>query len=191
MKLAESLLRVKDLHAVDPAMIGLLSVAGDEVRIPSASDLLVEGRVSHMCFLLVEGQVELFLDRPPQRHVLRMVEAGEFFGHDAVLCRDPQRWSSRTLGPATLLRFDSGTLESTLERGGPLSMLIHERLAVSAARQLRDANALLLRAEPAVELAGDTEAYIARTAARAGVTAEVLEMRVQAVPDLGSGWKRR
>ncbi|MEZ4393273.1 MAG: cyclic nucleotide-binding domain-containing protein [Polyangiales bacterium] len=151
----------------------------------------MEGRVSHACFLLVEGQVELYFDRPPQRHQFRYGRAGEFFGHDAVLCRDPQRWSSRTLGPATLLRFDSATLQTTLERGGPLSTLIHERLAVSSARQLRDANALLLRAEPAVELAVDAEAYIARTAARAGVSAEVLEMRVMAVPDLGTGWKRR
>lgn len=191
MSVASQLQRISDLHAIDPALLNLLSVAGEEVRVPSAAPLLSEGRVSPLCFLLVEGEVDLVLERSSQTYAVRRVLPGEFFGHDAVLCRDPQRWSSRTTGPATLLRFDGATLEATLERGGPLSTLLQERLAISSARQLRDASALLVRTEPAVDLAGDTEAYVARVAARAGVDPDALEVKVQVMSDPGVGWKRR
>ncbi len=65
---------------------------------------------------------------------------------------------------------------------------------MSSARQLRDANTLLLQCdEVAVETATETDtvAYVDRVARRAGIDPEVLEMRVMAVPDLGPGWKRR
>ncbi|MFO0625872.1 MAG: Crp/Fnr family transcriptional regulator [Polyangiales bacterium] len=194
MTLETQLQRARDLFSVDPALLGLLAVAGEVQRVPAGATLLSEGRVSHVCFLLVEGAVSLRLERPSRTLALRRVEPGEFFGHDALLCRDAQRWSAQSEGPATLLRFDGGTLEATLDRGGPLSTLLHERLAVSSARQLRDANALLLQCDegaPAAEAETDTVAYVERVARRAGIDPEVLEMRVQAVPDLGPGWKRR
>lgn len=194
MSLAAQLQRARDLFSVDPALLGLLSVAGEAQRVPEGASLLSEGRLSHVCYLLVEGAVSLRLERPSRTLSLRRVEPGEFFGHDAVLCRDAQRWSAFTEGPSTLLRFDSGTLEATLERGGPLSTLLQERLAVSSARQLRDANALLLQcgeAAPEAAVETDAVAYIDRVARRAGIAPEVLEMRVQAVPDLGPAWKRR
>ena len=194
MSLAAQLQRARDLFSVDPALLGLLSVAGEAQRVPEGAALLSEGRMSHVCFLLVEGAVSLRLERPPRTLALRRVEPGEFFGHDAVLCRDAQRWSAYTEGPATLLRFDSGTLEATLDRGGPLATLLHERLAVSSARQLRDANTLLLQCDevaPEATPETDAAAYIDRVARRAGIDPDVLEMRVMAVPDLGPSWKRR
>jgi CRP-like cAMP-binding protein len=194
VSLAAQLQRARDLFAVDPGLLGLLSVAGEAQRVPEGTTLLSEGRMSYVCYLLVDGVVSLRLERPSRTLALRRVEPGEFFGHDAVLCRDTQRWSAFTEGPATLLRFDSSTLSATLDRGGPLATLLHERLAVSSARQLRDANALLLQCdEVAVETATETDtvAYVDRVARRAGIDPEVLEMRVMAVPDLGPGWKRR
>lgn len=193
MNLAAQLQRARDLYAVEPALLSLLSVAGDTQRLPEGASLLTEGRVSHVCFLLVEGAVSLRLERPTRTLSLRRVEPGEFFGHDAVLCRDAQRWSAYAEVASTVLRFDSATLSLTLDRGGPLATLVQERLAVSSARQLRDANALLLQCEASPVEAPETDAtaYVERVARRAGIDPEVLEMRVKAVPDLGPGWKRR
>jgi hypothetical protein len=66
VSLAAQLQRARDLFSVDPALLGLLSVAGEAQRVPEGAALLSEGRMSHVCFLLVEGAVSLRLERPPR-----------------------------------------------------------------------------------------------------------------------------
>lgn len=194
MTVSAMLRAARDLHDADPGHLELVSVAGDALRVSAGASLLSEGRTSAVCFMLVEGEVELHLDREGTSIHLRRVEVGELFGHDALLCHEAQRWSARALSATTLLRFDASTIGASLDRGGPLSTFLHERMAVSSSRQLRDANALLHRSEslrPSPIATEDAAAQVDRLARQLGVEAEVLDLHVTAVPDLGAGWKRR
>ena len=193
--------RTRILDAIGPNAIALLQGAASPlayVRFRQSNEFYyLSGIEIPHAYLLIDGAVSLHLDRAEESHALRAVEAGEFFGHDALLCREAQRWSARAEGPSTLLRFDASTIDAAVERGGPLATLLQERLAVSSARQLRDANALLLRCGsvatgPApAPTNDDAEAYVARVAASMGVDPEALEVRVKPVSDLGPAWKRR
>lgn len=191
MSVAQSLLHARDLCVVEPSLVESLAACGEAMRLPPNAPLLTEGRANDACFLLVEGEVELYLERPGLTMRVRLVEVGELFGHDAVLDRAPQRWSARSLSPATLLRFDHAVLAATLRRSDGLAALLHERLVVSSVRQLRGATAQLMDAPAAPVSAppATTDDYVAKVAARMGVTPEALE-EMRAETDLPVSWKR-
>lgn len=191
MSVTARLLHAPDLCTLDPSLVAALAACGEATRVPANAPLLSEGRANDLCYLNVEGEVELYLERPGRSLRVRRVERGEFFGHDALLERAPQRWSARALSPATLLRFDHATLLHTLRRDDALSVLLHERMVVSSVRQLRGATALLLSApapdDPATP--EDPHDLVSAIAARMGVHPDALE-DVRAETDLPASWKR-
>lgn len=197
MSVAVSLSRARDLRALERPLVEALAACGEAMRAPASAALLAEGRASPACYLLVEGRVELFLERPGASLVLHAVEPGEVFGHDGLVDGALQRWSARAAEPSTLLRIDRAALAATLRRADGLAALLQERLVVSSVRQLRSATARLVEDPPTAApaeaprpAADDPADYVARVAARMGVDPEALEVSVRADADLGPAWKR-
>jgi CRP-like cAMP-binding protein len=199
VSVAAQLRHARDLCLLAPDLVESLAACGEAMRVPEGAPLLSEGRANDACFLLVEGEVELYLERPGRVIPLRAVEAGELFGHDAVIEQAAQRWSARARCASTLLRLERATLNAALRRRDPLAALLQERLAVSSVRQLRSATACMLDTPaeappptpvPAAPRPDDADAYVARIAARMGVDPAELEVSVRADADLGPAWKR-
>ncbi len=105
-----------------------------------------EGDQGDEAYRVVEGSVEISIQRDGRKLVLAILEAGETFGEMAIVESRPRSASARTLEPTMLEVIGREDFQLMLEEGGeqivPYLTMIFERLRVTNDRLLMALNKL-------------------------------------------------
>ena len=110
-----------------------------------------EGAVGDGCFILVQGEVEVYRHTAEGEQILAKLPGGSMVGQMALVDAAKRSASVRTISPSVILAFQRADYARLLNSVDPLAVRFQEQIAVAGIRQLRSATArlrTLLQAPP-------------------------------------------
>jgi CRP/FNR family cyclic AMP-dependent transcriptional regulator len=124
----------------------LLYAAGDVARAPGGTLIIAEGDKLDRLFILLSGQIEVFLPRNDRRLsevVLTRLSPGDCFGEYAFADQHPASASVRTLEECDVYSIPHTTLREFLDSHHAVASVIYQNLLRILVRRLRASNAEL------------------------------------------------
>jgi hypothetical protein len=128
-----------------------LESATAERRLPQGKDVFREGEAARYCYFLLKGRISIWHRRGDEEEQVRVMEAGEMFGEEAVLGLSRRYASAYTESDAVVLRISSSEIRSRLRTLPKTSDLL--RIVAHGRRLVRGVSFSWLAPDEAVFLA--------------------------------------
>ena len=115
--------------------------AGEVTQLAAGDLLLTEGETAEFAVLILQGTIEVFVEREGKRLVLTEATAGTILGELALLCGIPRSASARAKEDSTILKWSDESLHTLLLRDRSLAQRIFRetlRTLVEKERELVD-----------------------------------------------------
>ena len=115
--------------------------AGEVTQVTAGDLLLTEGETAEFAVLILQGTIEVFVEREGKRLVLTEATAGTILGELALLCGIPRSASARAKEDSTILKWSDESLHTLLLRDRSLAQRIFRetlRTLVEKERELVD-----------------------------------------------------
>ncbi len=131
--------------------VAALESALTEKRLPQGKDVFREGEAARYCYFLLEGRVSIWYRRGDEEEQVRVLEAGEMFGEEAILGLERRHASAYVESDAVVLRISSAAIRDQL-RALPKTSEVLQTVA-HGRRLVRGVSFSWLAADEAVFLA--------------------------------------
>ena len=115
--------------------------AGEVTQLAAGDLLLTEGETAEFAVLILQGTIEVFVEREGKRLVLIEATPGTILGELALLCGIPRSASARAKEDSTILKWSDESLHTLLLRDRSLAQRIFRetlRTLVEKERELVD-----------------------------------------------------
>jgi CRP-like cAMP-binding protein len=115
--------------------------AGEVTQLAADDLLLTEGETAEFAVLILQGTIEVFVEREGKRLVLTEATPGTILGELALLCGIPRSASARAKEDSTILKWSDESLHTLLLRDRSLAQRIFRetlRTLVEKERELVD-----------------------------------------------------
>ena len=106
----------------------LLVFGSEKLSFPEGTQIFHEDQASDGGYVIVEGEVELWVDRNGYREVLGVCTRGQILGELAVLTQTRRASSAMTITDASLIRVSRATMTRVLEEYPELAARLHDRI---------------------------------------------------------------
>ena len=118
-----------------------LLLGATTVRSYSPGDLLfVQGRPATSCFIVASGVIEIVKETDGVAHTLMRLSAGSIAGQLSLVEHGPRCATLRAVTAVTALELQRDVFDMLLNTSSPLAYRFQVEIAISTARQLREAN---------------------------------------------------
>jgi signal-transduction protein with cAMP-binding, CBS, and nucleotidyltransferase domain len=94
--------------------LAALEGAMEEKRLPQGKDVFREGEKARYGYFLLEGRISIWYRRGDQEEQVKVLEAGEMFGEEAILGAPLRHASAFVESDALVLRISSSALRARL-----------------------------------------------------------------------------
>jgi CRP-like cAMP-binding protein len=115
--------------------------AGEVTQLAAGDLLLTEGETAEFAVLILQGTIEVFVEREGKHLALTEATAGTILGELALLCGIPRSASARAKEDSTILKWSDESLHTLLLRDRSLAQRIFRetlRTLVEKERELVD-----------------------------------------------------
>lgn len=130
----EQLKRVPLFSQCSRSELRSLAANTDEVDLPAGRRLIVEGERNDTFFILLDGEVEVYV----KEQLVRNLRAGDFFGEISMLDRGPATATVVTTSPGEALVMSHAQFRDAVQNQNDIALRV---ISVMAERLRRDNNA--------------------------------------------------
>ena len=156
--------RVSLFSELEPGELDALSQVATARHVPAGAAILREAEPGDQFFVLVKGEVKVFVDSPDGREVvLTHLQAGEFFGEMALLEGESRSASVSALSETELVALSRNDFFAVLSRDFSLTRKILKTLSARLRRANEVIESLALQ-----DVGGRLARYLIRLADESG-----------------------
>lgn len=126
----------RDFAPLSPGDIEALSATLQPIHVEAGQKIIHPGQPSDAAYIVMDGEIELFLRRGARRTLVGIQRAGGVVGDAPLLCEMPYPYSAVARTEATLLKLEKGSLTDLLHRHPAIAL----RWLSSVVKRLEHAN---------------------------------------------------
>ena len=128
---------------LDHELLSLFALVADRKKYSRDEIIFARGTLLTRAFIIIQGDVELFIGLPNQRNGLECLGPGNFFGYMALLAEIQSNLGARALSHCELLTLDRKNFRRVMTRHPESCITIVEKL-IQARMQRMDSHMNLL-----------------------------------------------